>query len=383
MRTRIVGVLIILLISWAAISACEFETEKATPPGSSGSPGSQASSEDSAPTSILPDIPESGNTGGPLKPVCFLNTGTTPATVMAWTYIPLNTGSPAMPSDASTVASPGGNPSDCLSLPLGTYTWCYHWELGDVNDDGMIEYAHTIDGRPVLLDESDSNDLDLAEIVPLSTPTSAGDMPGQCGGPSNPASTVDPRPPLSNGELLFSDNGSGGAEAMFGAEYMAFSYQNGQGQLIANSNGVVLPAMYSNQSYANSIIEVDFTSFNAGGGGQYSIIFRSDDVAGGLASYNIVSLIPGNRTIEFAVWREGWTQTMVSIIADDSISLGVPVHFRLEANGSEYVVFINGSFAAGFIDSQNTSPGIMGMSITTDSAPGSFTYDNLNIYDIP
>jgi hypothetical protein len=180
MRTKIAGSLIILIILCAAISACELRNKKPLPPGSAGVGGSQASSEDSAPTLILPTSAGSGNNTGPLKPVCFLNTGTNPSTVMAWTYIPLNTEAPAMPSNASTVASPGGNPSACLSLPLGTYTWCYHWELGDINDDGMIEYAHALNLQKVVLDESDSDDLDLAEKVSLSAPPGLGELPGWC-----------------------------------------------------------------------------------------------------------------------------------------------------------------------------------------------------------
>ncbi len=129
---------------------------------------------------VLQTTPLTGNTEGPLKPVCFLNMGTIAATIMPWTYIPLNTESAAMPPNASTVASPGGNSSACLSLPLGTYSWCYHWELGDVNDDGMIEYMHTLWLQRVVLDESDTDDMDLAEKITLTAPAGLEEKPGQC-----------------------------------------------------------------------------------------------------------------------------------------------------------------------------------------------------------
>jgi len=129
---------------------------------------------------VIPGTPVSGNNEGPLKPVCFLNTGTIAATIMPWTYIPLNTDSAARPPNASTVANPGGNSSACLSLPLGTYTWCYHWELGDVNDDGMIDYAHTQWLPRVVLDESDTDDMDLAEKVSLTAPAGFEEKSGQC-----------------------------------------------------------------------------------------------------------------------------------------------------------------------------------------------------------
>lgn len=355
------------------------------PPGDNLPGGEQASANDDQPTPELAAATESASPGSlPLKPVRFRNLGTVAYTVSAWSYAPLDPVYPATLSTASTVATPGGsNPSSYLSLPLGTYTWCYWWELGDTNGDGLIDYAHTMDGRSVKLDEYDSDDPALAEIVDLIAPTGAGDMPGQCDGSASQSSSLPPRSPIANGKLLFSDDGNGGAEGMFGPEYMQFAYDNGQGVLVSNASNFILPAMYSGQSYTDSIIEVDFTSFNAGGDGQYSIIFRSDDVDGGLASYYIVSLIPGRRTIELGLWSEGWSQAMVTPIADESISLAAPLRLRLEVQGSEIVVFINGTFAAGFVDGGITSAGIIGMSITTNAGSGSYTFDNLRIYEIP
>jgi hypothetical protein len=365
-------------------NSSENEEPVEPPPGNVEPGGSSASAEEPTPAAQAEAAtPSDPGSGLPLKPVKFSNSGTLAYTVSVWTYQPLEPNASAAPSDASTIASPGGNPSSYLSLPLGSYTWCYHWEQGDLNGDGMIDYAHAYDGRKVLLDESDSDALEFAEVVSLSAPTAAGEMPGTCSESSSPGGVIEPRLPSENGELLFSDDGSGGAAGMFGEEYMAFAYQGGQAQHTANASNFILPAMYSGVACGDCIIEVDFTSFNAGAGGQYSIIFRSDDVDGGLASYYIVSLVPGTRMVELGVWKEGWTQSQVSAIADESISLAAPVHFRLEVRGDEIAAFINGAFAAGFTNSQISSAGILGMSITTDSAPGSYTYDNFKVYALP
>lgn len=150
-------------------------------PGSVQPGGSQAQPQEESPVPALADTPiPSNNQTGPLKPVKFLNTGTVAATVMPWTFIPLGKETPAVPSDASTVAFPGGNSSAGLSLPLGTYTWCYHWELGDTNNDSYIEYAHAFDLVTVLLDESDPDDPDLAEVVTLVAPSGMSGYPGVC-----------------------------------------------------------------------------------------------------------------------------------------------------------------------------------------------------------
>jgi hypothetical protein len=157
-----------------------FSNDDDLPPGGGDPGGVQADPGGTGPVSG--EDGDTGDTSGGmgLKPVCFLNTGTTATTVMAWSFIPIGSGDLARPSDASTVAFPGGNSSACLSLPLGTYTWCYHWELGDLDGDGYIDYSHAIDTRAVILDESDTDDLDLAERIALSVPPGFNEIPGPC-----------------------------------------------------------------------------------------------------------------------------------------------------------------------------------------------------------
>jgi len=156
--------------------------EAVKPPGSNSPGGGSAISNDPLPTLVLPDTEYTIENSLPIKPVRFRNLGTVAYTVSAWSYKPLDSSYPFIASVASTVATPGGsNSSNSLSLPLGTYTWCYWWELGDTNGDGIMEYAHAIDNRPVLLDESDSDDLDFAETVDLAAPASSGVSYGQCG----------------------------------------------------------------------------------------------------------------------------------------------------------------------------------------------------------
>lgn len=167
--------------------ANETPPEESLPTGSNEITGTEAAPEEPtlppAPTEASQTV---GNPVGNLKPVGFVNRGSIATTVTAETFIPLGANKAATPSDASTIAFPPTAPgvwpnsSRFLLLPLGTYTWCYHWELGDINNDQMIEYAHAIDNRPVLLDVSDSDDLDKAEQVDLSAPPGSGELPGRC-----------------------------------------------------------------------------------------------------------------------------------------------------------------------------------------------------------
>lgn len=151
-------------------------------PGEGGSPAMPNDPVSSPVPNPAAGPPSDADISATLKPVCFLNTGTVSATVKPWTYAtPGSDTSVPASSTASTVAFPGGNSSACLSLPLGTYTWCYSWELGDINDDSMIEYAHYVDERSVVLDESDNDNLDMAETVNLSVPMDTGMSFGICG----------------------------------------------------------------------------------------------------------------------------------------------------------------------------------------------------------
>ncbi len=130
---------------------------------------------------VIPTLGPNQNLGEKaiLKPVRFSNVGTLPYTVQALTFITPE-GITGIPSSASTVAFPGGNSSNSLLLPIGTYTWCYHWDNGDTDGDGMINYVHAYDKRTVILDVSDSDTLDFAETVTLAAPAGINELPGRC-----------------------------------------------------------------------------------------------------------------------------------------------------------------------------------------------------------
>jgi hypothetical protein len=139
--------------------------------------GDEPTEEDHASTSVW-----SGDGGGwPSKPVRFANNGTEAYTVQPWTFQPLTEYHSANIPHSSTVVFTGGsNPSSNLSLWLGTYTWCYFWEVGDTDGDGIMNYQHAIDNRPILLNEEDPDDVEKAEIVTLAPPPSNGILPGNC-----------------------------------------------------------------------------------------------------------------------------------------------------------------------------------------------------------
>lgn len=156
-------------------------------------PDNQFGSLEDEPAPISPAIPGPGMSEGsndlPLKPVGFVNYGTINATVHPWTYVPLGGSQPQTPAPtASTVSSAQGmggdwpNSSRFISVPLGTYTWCIEWEEEDQDGDGYFDYYHYFEERQTLLDENDSDDLELAEEVAIIAPPSAAPIyGGKCG----------------------------------------------------------------------------------------------------------------------------------------------------------------------------------------------------------
>ncbi len=91
------------------------------------------------------------------KPLRFTNNGFDAVTVVVETYEPAPGYSAAKPA-ASTVVYPESNSSAYLELPLGTYTFCYYWQLDqDVNNDDYFDYHHRTTASFSLNNNSSNN----------------------------------------------------------------------------------------------------------------------------------------------------------------------------------------------------------------------------------
>lgn len=124
--------------------------------------------------------PPEGNTETFLKPIGFNNTGFDAVTVVVESYTPAEGYSPAL-STASTVVFPESNSSGYLNLPLGTYTFCYYWELDeDFNDDGNMDYHHKVSG-PASLNVKSSDSPESAIRVTLNPNSNVSNPNGKCG----------------------------------------------------------------------------------------------------------------------------------------------------------------------------------------------------------
>ena len=114
------------------------------------------------------------------KPVRFDNNGFETVTVKVASYTPASGYSAGTPS-ASTVVSPDSTSSAYLELPLGTYTFCYEWQLDqDVNNDDYFDYHHRTTGSKTI-GENASDDPNNAVTITLSPDSAVSNPNGKCG----------------------------------------------------------------------------------------------------------------------------------------------------------------------------------------------------------
>jgi len=126
-----------------------------------------------------PNAPAGGSGITETRPVAFTNSGTESATIRVETYNAPQGASGTRPT-ASTVVTPGGNSSAMLELPLGTYTFCYEWQLDDdVDGDGYFDHKHALTA-PFSLTSSHSKNADNAARVSFSAPGNQAKR-GRCG----------------------------------------------------------------------------------------------------------------------------------------------------------------------------------------------------------
>lgn len=181
------------------------------------------------------DAANNGNNGGSdiniLKPLRFTNNGLYDATVRVFSYTPAE-GVTASMSRASTVVLRGSNSSAYLDLPLGTYVFCYYWDLGtDADNDGYVDYAHRNTGS-VTLSAASSDNASSAQVVALS-PENMNSLNGKCGETapreSENADNLTPQESANQGTHTYSGecDGDGWDGGQWGPFVMVFDFVEG------------------------------------------------------------------------------------------------------------------------------------------------------------
>ena len=223
---------------------------------------------------------------------------------------------------------------------------------------------------PTLTPRADS----VPTTSPLSTP---GTTPS-----AQPNGAFSPRP--NGAQLLFDgfDSSPALATAYYGDSFMAYQQVNGQGQLTTRFPYLNIFALYELPDMDDFIVEFDLMAGNLNEKDDAGIYFRGN--TGDLSYYYALVVRPFDGEIglkaykddEFVTWD--FQKIPVGVLTDRGND-----RIRLEVEGSNFTVFINGVYVTKFSDDQITFSGRFGLVMAADEAGESVLFDNLQLFRLP
>lgn len=181
--------------------------------------------------------------------------------------------------------------------------------------------------------------------------------------------------------LLVDDfGGPSPAAPLFGPEYMSFELESGEGALTSTAPGGVVPAMYAVPAMLDFALEVDVRFPQARPESIAGVVFRSDDAADGLAHYYHLAFRPAASTIGIDIWKDGAFAAVASrAIASGVVNANGVNRLRLEAKGSRFQVYVNGTLVMDVSDSRLGEAGILGLSLVGYEPSETVYFDNLRV----
>jgi hypothetical protein len=196
---------------------------------------------------------------------------------------------------------------------------------------------------------------------------------------ATPATGLAPAPVAA---ALFTDDfeGSSPARPLFGPDVMTYGQQSGEGIVTSFLPGSAILVVYDQPVLADLALEVDVRFAQARAGSVVGVILRSEKTAEGLPSYYHFVFQPVAQEVRLEMWRDGrWTTLASSAIPVGVVVPGAIDRLRVEADGAELRMFVNGMRVLDASDTSLTAPGIIGLSLIAAQAPESVYFDNLRI----
>lgn len=187
-----------------------------------------------------------------LKPIRFTNNGFEPVTVVVESYEPAP-GLSAYVPDASTVVMPESNSSAFLNLPLGTYTFCYYWQMDeDYNNNDYFDYHHrTTSAYTLNVNSSDS--VESAATVSLSPDSSVSNPNGKCGEViAQDDGSLTPEERANQGTHTYTSNCYGNEWCWDEVDYLSVTntFSNGSVAISSDGDTMVFPRVGPNTYHA-------------------------------------------------------------------------------------------------------------------------------------
>jgi len=153
------------------------------------------------------------------------------------------------------------------------------------------------------------------------------------------------------------------AVPVFSDEYMHFFRPKGFGYIESTSYTGVLPIMFPEIKLGDFIVEFDFKMPEAYDDSRCGLIFRSDsDITDGLDEYYALFLYPKSNQVKMGIWIDDDWVFSEYMEPDPSFNQSSDLnHVKLEVNGENQKVYINGVFLANFNNQALKEPGLIGL----------------------
>jgi hypothetical protein len=160
---------------------------------------------------------------------------------------------------------------------------------------------------------------------------------------------------------------------------MDFETGGGRGVISSKVRGV-LPLMYPKHSLRDFVAE--FEAAHPNGNCQYGLVYRSDDMDGGLDHYYMLTITPQER-IRLACWRSPrWESQKELPLPAGILQKRAPNRVRVEVKGKLCRVHMNGKLIGEFNDAKLAGPGLVGLCLSIlGEEPASVVFYNLRVYE--
>lgn len=183
------------------------------------------------------------------------------------------------------------------------------------------------------------------------------------------------------GRLIFADSfkatSTVAGRPMFAAKYMEYETGGGRAVISSKTRGV-LPVLYPGHTLRDFTAEYEVAHPNDNC--QYGLIYRSDDMAEGLAHYYMLTITPQER-FRLSCWRSPrWVLQKELPIKAGALRKRQPNHVRVEVVGKRCRVHLNGKSVGEFKDGNLMKPGIIGLCLSAlGDEPTSVVFHSLRV----
>ena len=161
---------------------------------------------------------------------------------------------------------------------------------------------------------------------------------------------------------------------------MTYELSGGRGGLTSQYQDGLVPVLYRDLTLGDFVLELEITAVNLVDGSSPGVIFRADRGGSGLEGYYLLLLDTADHELHFAVFQDGaFIRQEVREIPGDRWPGGGLYRLRLEVQGENFRVLLNGSPAASFHDGSIPVPGLVGLCLNSAAPPETVFFDDLAV----